>query len=68
MPAERRRMLDLVRSAAVPELQWLPLWLGVAELYWVTRDMARAALDASVDIPGWSVEALPCAMGMVWRR
>lgn len=36
-------MLDLVRSAAVPELQWLPLWLGVAELYWVSTSWCGAA-------------------------
>lgn len=35
-------MLDLVRSAAVPELQWLPLWLGVAELYWVSTSWCGA--------------------------
>lgn len=39
--------------------------LAIADLYWATRDMARAALDASTDIPGWSVEALPSGFGIL---
>lgn len=36
-----------------------------AKTNWATRDMARAALDASTDIPGWSVEALPSGCGIL---
>ena len=71
LPAERRRLVDLLRKSrpdhdeARARLLQMSRALAIAELYWATRDMARAALDASTDIPGWSVEALPSGFGIL---
>lgn len=37
----------------------------LADLYWVTRDMARVALDASTDMPGWGLDLLPGPHGLL---
>lgn len=37
----------------------------LADLYWVTRDMARVALDASTDMPGWGLDLLPGPHGLI---
>ena len=37
-----------------------------ADLYWVSRDMTALALDASTDMPAWTVAAaLPCPTGLL---
>ena len=54
-------MAKQVRSGARQKLRAMgemerrhALHFQAAELYWVTRDMTRVALDASTDMPPWT--------------
>jgi len=60
-----RAMAEQVRSGARQRLQSMAemerrhaLHFRAAELYWVTRDMTRVALDASTDMPPWTPSAV----------
>ena len=46
------------------------LHFRAAELYWVTRDMTRVALDASTDMPPWTPSAvIPVPIGLlIWAE
>jgi hypothetical protein len=46
------------------------LQFRAAELYWVTRDMTRVALDASADMPPWTPSAgIPVPIGLlIWAE
>lgn len=68
MPAERARMVRMLHDAARVgrgRASTLAQQLAHSDLYWVTRDMGLAALDASTDIPGWSLRDLPSRSGLM---
>ena len=66
-------MAKEVRSGALQRLRALgemerrhALHFRAAELYWVTRDMTRVALDASTDMPPWTPGVvIPVPIGLV---
>jgi hypothetical protein len=70
-------MAKEVRSGALQRLRALgemerrhALHFRAAELYWVTRDMTRVALDASTDMPPWTPSAvIPVPIGLlIWAE
>jgi hypothetical protein len=70
-------MAEEVRSGALQRLRALgemerkhALHFRAAELYWVTRDMTRVALDASTDMPPWTPGAvIPVPIGLlIWAE
>lgn len=71
LPRIRRDMVTATRGAegfADVDIRRDADRLLAAELYWVTREMAQLALDASADLPEWSAQlAAPARFGMlVW--
>lgn len=55
VPAGRTTAADTTAQASA---------LADAELFWVTGDMARLALDASTDVPDWDAGQLIALRGM----
>lgn len=65
--AQRRHPHGTLSDAAnhiEAERRWAQQAEG-ADLYWVTGDMARLALDASQDIPDFSADQLPVPNGLL---
>ena len=65
----RSRTIHRGRSTADLERRHA-LHLQAAELYWVTREMTRVALDASTDMPPWTPSAvIPVPIGLlIWAE
>jgi len=57
--AQRLRSHPLLRLHSLADMERRhALHFRAAELYWVTRDMTRVALDASTDMPPWTPSAV----------
>ena len=69
--AQRLRSHPLLRLHSLADMERRhALHFRAAELYWVTRDMTRVALDASTDMPPWTPSAvIPVPIGLlIWAE
>ena len=78
MPWLRHTLVDMVTSQAdlyrryghateVAVMTTTARNVGAGDLWWVSRDMTRVALDASTDMPAWTISsALPAPAGLLW--
>ena len=61
---------DTEMSVVAATNQWALEHYAASELFWVTRDMTRVAMDASTDIPAWiPAAAVPAMTGLlIWAE
>ena len=59
LPAARHALVDALRNQRP--------WIRDADMYWVSADMTKLALDASHDLPDWSAgTAMPSPQGLLY--
>lgn len=73
LPAVRHAMAKAMKAwpedgkGDVPGARREGLTWQIAELYWVAQDMARVALDASLDMPDFTFsQIIPCDVGLIF--